>query len=70
MAILNALRVPPEMCQKLCDTMTPVNTFRLLLNTCVGTDYELLPDKDFYSIYDYPYDMSDVTSLLNSTEAK
>ena len=45
--ILNAHLVPESMRQKLYPTITPVNTFRLLLTECFGFEYPLLPDRNF-----------------------
>lgn len=45
--ILNAYLVPHEMRNGLYPTITPVNTFRLLLSKCFGFDYEPLPDRKF-----------------------
>lgn len=45
--ILNAYLVPEAMRQKLYPTITPVNTFRLLLTECFGFDYPLVPDRNF-----------------------
>lgn len=45
--ILNAYLVPDSMRSTLYPTITPVNTFRLLLSQCFGFDYALLPDRNF-----------------------
>lgn len=42
--ILNAYYVPAPMRAGLYPTITPVNSFRLLFNTCFGADLPLLPD--------------------------
>ena len=39
MTILNAYYVPEEMRSKLTARMTPVNSFRLLFNTCFGEHF-------------------------------
>ena len=43
--ILNALYLPGVDKAVLYDSISPVNTFRLIFNQYFGTDYELLPDK-------------------------
>lgn len=45
--ILNAYLVPAAMRDKLYPTISPVNSFRLLLTECFGFDYPLLPDRHF-----------------------
>lgn len=45
--ILNAYLVPDSMRSTLYPTITPVNTFRLLLSQCLGFDYAPLPDRNF-----------------------
>ncbi len=46
--ILNAYLVPPRTREKLYDTVSPVNSFRLLFNSCFGASFPLLPDKTNY----------------------
>ena len=45
--ILNAYLVPDSMRSSLYPTITPVNTFRLLLSQCFGFDYAPQPDRNF-----------------------
>jgi hypothetical protein len=47
--ILNAYYLPDHNKQGLYDTITPVNTFRLIFNTYFGGKYEMLPDVSKYS---------------------
>ncbi len=49
--ILNAYYVPESIKDQLYSSITPVNTFRILLNGLFGTTYELLPDESWYSVY-------------------
>lgn len=46
------------------DTMTPVNTFRVLFNTYFDTNFEVLEDRIFYSGYGKPYNFTDITHLF------
>jgi len=46
---LNALYLPGHTDLQLPDTLTPVNTFRLVFNTYFGGDYPLLPDVSYNS---------------------
>lgn len=47
-AIFNAVYFSDEVYNDLYPTMTPVNTFRIVLNHWFGTQYPLLPDKVFF----------------------
>lgn len=54
MGILNAYYFPGAN-GVLYDTITPVNSFRLLFNTYFGTHYDLLDDVSYYSKYPMAY---------------
>ena len=60
-SILNAVYLPDEEYTDFYDTMTPVNTFRVILNRHFGTQYDLLPDKTFFSIVSRPYEFVEIT---------
>lgn len=63
-AILNAIYAP-EACQsQLYQSMTPVNTFRILLDCLFGEEYDLLPDRNFFSNY------SEITHYLDQWDAE
>jgi hypothetical protein len=54
MSILNAIYIPggsPD----LYESISPVNSFRILLNQLFGGDFPVLPDTSYYSRYDEPY---------------
>ena len=57
-SILNAYYLPGEAAGRLYPTITPVNTFRLVLDAYFGAQLELLPDESFYSSYEQPYDFT------------
>ncbi|MBL7123614.1 MAG: hypothetical protein ISS14_01845 [Actinobacteria bacterium] len=61
--ILNAYYLPENGSDLLYDSITPVNTFRLIFNTYFDSDYELLEDKYYYSPYWQPYKFFDVTEI-------
>jgi hypothetical protein len=75
MGILNAQLVPPQIRSALYPSISPVNTFRVLMNGLFGDDMALLPDESFYS-WSYPVDspalaanpqeLRDVTDLVRS----
>jgi hypothetical protein len=49
MVILNAYHLPGQGSQRVYDTITPVNTFRIIFDTYFGTTYGLVEDKSFFS---------------------
>jgi hypothetical protein len=55
LAIFNAYYLPGGSGASLYDGISPVNTFRLILNRYFGTEYELLPDESYFSTYPHPY---------------
>jgi hypothetical protein len=54
MAIFNAYYLPGFDRKELYPEITPVNSFRLILNHYFGTSYKLLPDKSYYSDFETP----------------
>lgn len=54
MAILNAYYLP-EGGDGLYQTITPVNSFRMVFNALLDSQLELLPDTSYYSKYSMPY---------------
>lgn len=64
MGILNAYYVPEKEAQDLFyDSITPVNTFRVLFNHYFHTSFPLLEDTVYFSNYQHPYQLQDVTSI-------
>ncbi len=55
MSILNALYLPEGGAQVFYPDLTPVNTFRLVLNYYFGTHYAKLPDTSHFSSIARPY---------------
>lgn len=47
--------------------LSPVNTFRVVLNTFFGTDLELLPNRTYFSPQSWPYDFTDITDQIGTT---
>jgi len=65
-SILNAVYVPPDLGDVgLYPTMTPVNTFRLILKRLCDVDLDLLEDKSYFAQSAYSGDFEDVTSLVD-----
>jgi len=61
---INYILLPDKNENPLYNTMTPVNTFRVLFNDYFNTNFEVLEDIVFDSGYDTPYDFIDVTHLF------
>jgi len=64
-SILNAYYLPNGGGIHLYDDITPVNTFRIVLNHYFGTEYGLLKDKTYFSTWSNPYAFIDVTDGMN-----
>ncbi len=62
--ILMAIYAPPAVRERLYPTITPVNVYRVLLETLFGEPLPLLPDRSFFAWYKRPYDLVDVTAAL------
>lgn len=64
--ILNAYLLPGGGATRLYDAITPVNTFRVILNRYFGTTYPLLADRTFYADPNDKslYDLHDVTGIV------
>jgi len=66
MAILNAYYLPGDGNKRLYPSITPVNTFRIILNYYFGADYRLLENKSYFSTWAYPYKFIDVTDKIRN----
>ncbi len=65
LAILNAYYLPSLDSLPVYTDISPVNTFRIILNSYFGTDYELLSDNAYYVVWAFPYQFQDVTDRLD-----
>lgn len=54
-SILNAYYFPEHQVDNLYETITPVNTFRVIFNEYFGTGFALLPDRSYHSSWNEPY---------------
>jgi hypothetical protein len=61
--ILNAYYFPDQDYAGLYPSISPVNSFRVVLNQFFGQDYALLPDRHYYSPWGYPFDFTEVTDF-------
>ncbi|HWD41520.1 MAG TPA: sulfatase-like hydrolase/transferase [Fimbriimonas sp.] len=66
---LEALYVPQAVRAKLYPTLTPVNEFRIILDTLFGTKMPLLPDKSWYSPFPHPMEFTEVTDRIEVSQA-
>lgn len=66
MSILNAYYFSDHSTQGLYPTITPVNTFRLLLHRYFNANLPLLPDHSYFSTWHQPYRFLDVTSTIDT----
>lgn len=64
--ILNAWYFPDGYYSNLYPGISPVNSFRVVLNRYNGGDYELLDDRCMFSKAKEPFDFRDVTERVNS----
>lgn len=64
LGILNAYHLPDGGERFLYDSITPVNTFRVLLTAYFGADYQPLEDRSYYCRLKQPYDFLDATDTL------
>lgn len=61
---LNAYFVPDSIKGKLYPTITPVNSFRIILSDLFGENLPILPDRSYYSTWDEPFKFAEVTDKL------
>jgi hypothetical protein len=67
MSILNAYLLPGLGGEALYDSISPVNSFRVVLNAYFGTGLDLLPDRSYFSTWPQPYRFVDVTDRVRPT---
>lgn len=70
MQILNAYLLPGGGEEKLYESISPVNSFRVVFNQYFGTNLKLEEDRSYFSAWYRPYKFVDVTEMLiNSPKA-
>lgn len=60
-SILNAYYLPDQGVDELDASISPVNTFRVILNNYFGTNLELLPDRTFFTSQRLPRRVIEIT---------
>ncbi len=66
MSILNAIYLPQVGHQELYDSITPVNTFRVIFNSYFGTEYELVKDENYWSNQAESFNFFNVTDRIKT----
>lgn len=69
MSIFNAYYFPNVDSKIIYDGITPVNSFRLVLNNYLNGNYTLLEDRMYFSIYQNMLNFTDVTSIFTKTDS-
>ena len=64
MPILNAYLLPESCRPTIYSAISPVNSFRVVFNCAFGTDYEILPDRSYFSDFISIYDFQNVDEIL------
>ena len=67
-AILNALYLPGYTGSELYPEMTPVNSVRAVLNHCFNTNLPFLKDEIYYSKWETPYNVYEVTDSISGAQ--
>jgi hypothetical protein len=63
-AILNAYYMPEGKNTYLYPEISPVNTFRVVFNTYFGTEFDMLPDRNYFTKPNRPYKHYEVTKRV------
>jgi hypothetical protein len=66
-SILNAYYFPDQDYSLLYPSISPINSFRVVLNKYFGGKFGLLPDRHYYSQWSFPFDFKEVTDLSLQT---
>ena len=64
MSILNAYYFPDDDYALMYRSITPVNSFRMVLRKYFNEDWPLLPDSVFFSTFNYPYGFYEVSDRV------
>ena len=66
MSILNAFYVPAGIKKQLYSSITPVNSFRLILDYYFGEGLKLLPDANYFSTMEKRFELKEVTTKVRA----
>jgi hypothetical protein len=70
MSILNAYLLPGECRNGIYNEITPVNTFRFVFDCYFGTDFGFLEDANYFSLWNSPYQFTNVTDELHEPRSE
>lgn len=62
-SILSAYYLPDRQSQ-LSHDISPVNSFRVVLNAYFGTELDILPNRTYFSPQSWPYDFTEITNQI------
>jgi len=68
-SILYAIYLPGHAGAWRANESAPVNTFRVVLNQCLGADFPLLEPRSYYSTWPRPFIFKDITDRLEDEPA-
>ena len=54
-SILNAYHLPSQSLNQIPEDITPINTFRIIFNTYFGTQFDILPNHNYFATWENPY---------------
>lgn len=63
-SILNAYYFPDKDYRRLYNEISPVNSFKVIMNKYFNGKFKMEPDKAFYSDWNQPYNFTEVTGLV------
>lgn len=66
LSILNAYNFPINADSELYQSITPVNSFRIIFNNYFNFGFDLLVDRSYFSKWSSPYEFIEVDSILNT----
>jgi hypothetical protein len=66
-SMLNAYYFPDQDYSRLYPSISPINSFRVLLDQFLNGEYPLLSDRHYYSPWGFPFDFTEVTDLSLQT---
>jgi hypothetical protein len=69
-SIMNAYYFPDQEYSDLYKGISPVNSFKVVMNKYFDGNYELEPDRAYFSDWDHPFELTDVTGIIKQQRAK
>ncbi|MBM3123579.1 MAG: LTA synthase family protein [Chloroflexi bacterium] len=66
-SILNVYYFPEGKTELLYPSISPINSFRTVFNTYLGTDFELHEDQTWLSLFDVPYNFTEITDQVRNS---